>query len=306
MKAIEVQDFRKSYGKVEAVRGVSFAVETGEIFGLIGPDGAGKTTLLRTVCTLLQPDAGAVRVGGWDVTRDIREIRSRLGYMPQQFSLYPDLTVQQNLQFFAELFQVSQKERARRLEQLYRFSRLELFKNRRAADLSGGMKQKLALSCALIHTPEILILDEPTYGVDPVSRQEFWQILHEIQSEGTTILVSTAYMDEAEQCDRVALIFEGKILGESTPQHLKARFPYPLFQVRGKHLRELRDFFQDLPHVQTIQMFGDTLHLSFSRSPGSEDWQQWREQLGGNLIDYQAIEPAIEDVFLHLIGQSDE
>ncbi|NOY77334.1 MAG: ABC transporter ATP-binding protein [Calditrichaeota bacterium] len=306
MNPIEVQNFYKRYGAVEAVRGISFSVKTGELFGLIGPDGAGKTTLLRTLCTLLQPEAGTVRVGGWDASRDIREIRKRLGYMPQQFSLYPDLTVQQNLQFFAELFQVPKKERVQRLEKLYHFSKLEPFKNRRAADLSGGMKQKLALSCALIHTPEILILDEPTFGVDPVSRQEFWEILREIRHEGTTILVSTAYMDEAEQCDRVALIFNGSLLGKGTPQQLKAEYPYPLFQVKGKHLRDLQAYFQSQSLVQTIQMFGDTLHVSFLSPPTPEAWQTWQKQSGGNLQDWQAISPTVEDVFLHLIGRSDE
>lgn len=234
MAAIEIIDFVKKYDTIEAVKGINLSVEKGGLFGLIGPDGAGKTTLMRAVCTLLLPDEGSIHVNGFDTKKHFTQIRSILGYMPQRFSLYQDLTVAQNLKFFADLFQVPLEEQKIRLAELYQFSRLEPFKNRLAGALSGGMKQKLALSCALIHTPEILVLDEPTFGVDPVSRDEFWKILHTIREKGTTILVSTAYMDEANLCDRVALFFDGIIQITDKPDNLRAQYKYPLFQIKVK------------------------------------------------------------------------
>ncbi len=299
--AIEIIDFRKSYGDVEAVKGVSLSVKEGELFGLIGPDAAGKTTLLRSVCTLLVPDAGRILVQGMDTTQQVPQIRSILGYMPQRFSLYQDLTVEQNLNFFAHLFQVPQPERKERMQQLYHFSRLEPFKKRLAGALSGGMKQKLALSCALIHTPQVLVLDEPTYGVDPVSRTEFWEILHRIRSEGTTILVSTAYMDEADHCDRVALMHLGKITALDTPENLKKQFPFPLYRLQGKNLRNLRDFFRGIPAVKAIQLFGDALHVSFYKPPAESHWQEWQQQSQGNLQSWTSQAATIEDVFLTMM-----
>lgn len=304
MIAIEITNFRKSYGLVEAVKGVSLSVNKGELFGLIGPDGAGKTTLMRSICTLLNPDEGSIRVNDMETTKHIAQIRSILGYMPQRFSLYQDLSVEQNLRFFADLFQVPMEEREERLERLYHFSRLGAFKKRLAGALSGGMKQKLALSCALIHTPDILILDEPTYGVDPVSRMEFWDILRFIQKEGTTILVSTAYMDEADQCERVALFFEGNIAGMDTPEALKKGYRYPLFQLESENLRQLRNYIQTLPEVHNTQLFGDSLHVSFKQMPGSQDWSRWERESNSNLKSYEPITPTIEDVFLDLIRGS--
>ena len=301
MNAIKIDNFRKWFGEVEAVKGISFAVKKGELFGLIGPDGAGKTTLLRSICTLLLPGEGTILVNQLDTREHISEIREILGYMPQRFSLYQDLTVAQNLRFFADLFQVPADERKQRMERLYEFSRLGPFKKRLAGALSGGMKQKLALSCALIHTPDILILDEPTYGVDPVSRKEFWEILKEIQRDGTTTLVSTAYMDEADLCDRVALMFRGEIAAQGTPSALKNQYRYPLFRLEGKNLRALRSFFQRQPLAQATQLFGDVLHVSFQRPPTEAEWQQWRQINDGDLLSWQKQPPSIEDVFLDLI-----
>jgi ABC-2 type transport system ATP-binding protein len=303
MTAIEVENFRKNYGLVEAVKGVTLSVNKGELFGLIGPDGAGKTTLLRSICTLLNPDEGVIRVNNLETIQNIAQIRSILGYMPQRFSLYQDLSVEQNLRFFAELFQVPPGERQEREEQLYHFSRLSPFKKRLAGALSGGMKQKLALSCALIHTPDILILDEPTYGVDPVSRTEFWDILRQIQREGTTMLVSTAYMDEADQCDRVALFFKGKIAAIDTPKALKKNYRYPLFRVEADDLRQLRSFFTAIPEVHNIQLFGNTIHVSFKKQPDSQSWKRWKNDSQQNLKNWKPLTPTIEDVFLDIIRE---
>ena len=306
MSAIEITNFVKRYNSIEAVKGVSLSVDKGGLFGLIGPDGAGKTTLLRAVCTLLVPDEGSIHVNGMDTKKDIIQIRSILGYMPQRFSLYQDLTVAQNLKFFADLFQVPPSEQETRVRELYQFSRLEPFKNRLAGALSGGMKQKLALSCALIHTPEILVLDEPTFGVDPVSRDEFWKILYMIREQGTTILVSTAYMNEANLCDRVSLFFEGRIQITDTPDKLREKYKYPLFQITVKELNPMINFFQSIQKVHTIQKFGDTLHISFYEIPGQTTWEDYRNKTAGNLLSWEQIDPSIEDIFLEMMERHDE
>ncbi|MCB9068110.1 MAG: ABC transporter ATP-binding protein [Calditrichia bacterium] len=303
MSAIEITNFSKSFGETRAVKNVSLSVKPGELFGLIGPDGAGKTTLMRAICTLLLPDDGQIQVRGMNTREAIADIRAILGYMPQRFSLYQDLSVEQNLRFFADLFNVPAEERAARMKRLYQFSRLGNFNKRLAGQLSGGMKQKLALSCALIHTPEILVLDEPTFGVDPVSRKEFWEILHEIRKEGTTILVSTAYMDEADQCERVALMFNGEFAAIGSPKSLKSNYRYPLYRLDGKNLRELRAFFEEKTTVYATQMFGDALHVSFAENPADAEWQRWQSETGGNLSGWHTEKPSIEDVFLDLINQ---
>ena len=303
MSAIEITNFSKSFGETRAVKNVSLSVKPGELFGLIGPDGAGKTTLMRAICTLLLPDDGQIQVRGMNTREAIADIRAILGYMPQRFSLYQDLSVEQNLRFFADLFNVAAEERAARMKRLYQFSRLGNFNKRLAGQLSGGMKQKLALSCALIHTPEILVLDEPTFGVDPVSRKEFWEILHEIRKEGTTILVSTAYMDEADQCERVALMFNGEFAAIGSPNALKSNYRYPLYRLDGKKLRELRAFFEEKTTVYATQMFGDALHVSFAENPADAEWQRWQSETGGNLSGWHTEKPSIEDVFLDLINQ---
>ncbi|MSR84806.1 MAG: ABC transporter ATP-binding protein [Candidatus Latescibacteria bacterium] len=299
-EALRLEACAKRYGRVEAVRGVSLAVEKGELFGLIGPDGAGKTTLIRMICTLLEADEGQVVVLGMDVMRERAVIRARLGYMPQRFSLYADLSVEQNLRFFADLFEVPSHQQEERLARLYAFSRLEPFKKRKAGALSGGMKQKLALSCALIHTPELLVLDEPTFGVDPVSRQEFWEILGALHQEGVSILVSTAYMDEADLCQRVALMHHGQIAALGPPDQLRAAFPYPLYRVSGAELPVLQAFFRDKSQVWDTQAFGDCLHVSFRQAPAPAEWEEWQRQAGGRLQQWQVQPPSMEDVFMEL------
>jgi ABC-2 type transport system ATP-binding protein len=234
MHAIEFEGIRKTFGTVEALRGVSCAVPEGSLFGLIGADGAGKTTLLRILVTLLCADKGSATVLGKNVEKDITSIRSAVGYMPQRFSLYGDLSVRENLRFFADVFGISPSERAIRMERLLSFSRLGPFVNRRAARLSGGMKQKLALSCALIHTPRLLVLDEPTTGVDPVSRKEFWDILFDLKKQGITIIISTPYMDEAALCDGLLLLHKGEVIKHGTPAELVAGYPHVLYRVTGR------------------------------------------------------------------------
>lgn len=229
--AIEVNNLRKAFSGVEALRGVSFSVQKGVLYGIIGADGAGKTTLMRILTTLINSDSGSASVLDKDVSGEIHYIRSRIGYMPQRFSLYQDLSVRENLLFFADIYGVKQKDRKERLDKLLSFSRLGPFQKRRAAHLSGGMKQKLALCCALIHTPEILILDEPTTGVDPVSRNEFWGILKELRQQGITIIVSTPYMDEASLCDELMVLHKGEILLSGKPATLLKSYPYSIFRA---------------------------------------------------------------------------
>jgi ABC-2 type transport system ATP-binding protein len=306
MHPIEISDFVKNYGEVSAVNGISLQVKKSELFGIIGPDGAGKTTLLRSICTLLKPTSGKIMLSGKDVLEDITGIRKILGYMPQRFSLYQDLTTEQNLLFFADLFQVPQEKREDRLRRLYSFSKLEPFKNRLAGQLSGGMKQKLALSCALIHTPEILILDEPTFGVDPLSRQEFWEILKSIQQEGTTILVSTAYMEEAELCDRIALMHKGKIVRIGNPEEIKKLYPYPLYRITANNLQEMRVFFKKQKMVQQIHLFGNAIHLSFKNTPTDSDWKKWQQETSDNLISWTPHTPSIEDVFMDIMTEDEK
>jgi ABC-2 type transport system ATP-binding protein len=300
---LEIVSLTKVYDGSPAVDGITFSVREGELFGLIGPDGAGKTSLIRSLCTLLKPTSGQIKIAGLDAQKDILAIRKILGYMPQRFSLYQDLTVEQNLQFFADLFKVLPDKREKRSKQLYQFSRLEPFKKRLAGDLSGGMKQKLALSCALIHTPEILILDEPTYGVDPLSREEFWEILKSIKQEGTTILVSTAYMEEAELCDRVALMYRGKIITIGSPDKIKAEYPYPLYRCEGSDLQKLLHFLKRIDEVKQIQLFGNAVHVSFSSEPSAEKWKTWQEQTAGQLRKWGSQIPSMEDLFMYFIDR---
>jgi ABC-2 type transport system ATP-binding protein len=300
---IRFEHLRKCYGKVVAVDALVFSVQPGEIFGLIGPDGAGKTTAMRIACALLLPDSGAVSVYGYDCVRQSRQIKHHLGYMPQRFSLYPDLTVAENIRFFADLYDVPARERMVREERLMQFSRLAPFRSRRAGKLSGGMKQKLALSCTLIHTPEVLILDEPTTGVDPVSRQEFWTILRELAAEGKALLVSTPYMDEAGLCDRIALMHRGKVLGLGTPTEVPGLFRQLLLEVRGDDLDPARRKLASLPPPITVNRFGDRLHVVHE---SSDQAQTIRTLLAGLNVEIEPADPTIEDTFVSLMGDAKE
>ena len=296
--AIRASDLHHRYGATEALRGLSLHVDRGEIVGLIGPDGAGKTTAMRIICGLIVPDRGEVSVLGRDVLTHAREVKENLGYMPQRFSLYPDLSVIENMRFFADLFGITGQERERQEERLLGFSRLDRFQDRRAGRLSGGMKQKLALSCTLIHTPEVLILDEPTTGVDPVSRQEFWRILRDLADDGLALLVSTPYMDEAELCDRVLLVHEGDSIAAGTPAETAARFARGLLEISGRDLERARHALDELDGVD-VHRFGDRLHVSHDpdRTPAAD----LRDRLESLDVTVSEVEPTIEDAFVDLV-----
>lgn len=296
MNAIEVHTLTKHYGQVRALDGVSFEVGRGELFGLIGPDGAGKTTLFRLLTTLLNPDAGSALVDGFDIVADYRKIRERVGYMPGRFSLYPDLTVEENLAFFAALFGVGTQENHDLIAPIYR--QIEPFRTRRAGKLSGGMKQKLALCCALIHRPSVLFLDEPTTGVDAVSRSEFWEMLAELKSKGISMLVSTPYMDEACRCDRIALCNNGKILGIDTPQGIVAQFDEPLYALSGDDMYGLLLAARRSPQVRECYPFGQAHHLIAAEGFDVERFTGELTQQGFRGVSVRPAEAGIEDVFI--------
>jgi len=286
----------KSYGSIAAVAGLSLDVNAGEIFGLIGPDGAGKTTAMRIACALLAPDAGTALVLGRDVARDAQSAKRHIGYMPQRFSLYGDLTVAENIRFFADMYEVPMEKRREQEERLMQFSRLSPFRSRRAAQLSGGMKQKLALSCTLIHTPEVLILDEPTTGVDPLSRQEFWAILKQLAADGHALLVSTPYMDEAELCHRVALLHRGEVLATGTPAEIVAGFQRKLLQISGRDaLAALQRLTGKASLGVSANRFGDRIHVVYDDERQRGHLQ---ELLRGLDVSLRDAPPTIEDVFV--------
>jgi ABC-type multidrug transport system ATPase subunit len=297
MEAIVIDNLSKSYGKVKALDNVSFSVRNGELFGLIGPDGAGKTTLFRLLTTLLTPDSGSAKVAGWDVVDDYLAIRSCVGYMPGTFSLYQDLTVEENLNFFAALFGASVRDSYELVEPIYK--QIAPFKNRRAGKLSGGMKQKLALSCALIHRPKVLFLDEPTTGVDAVSRSEFWSMLADLKQRGITILVSTPYMDEASLCDRIALCNEGRLLGLDSPHQLVASFQSPLWAIRAKNMYALLEVARRFEGVTECYPFGEFHHLVVTDAFDAEKFARQMNRCD----DFVMCEahPTIEDLFIKLM-----
>ncbi len=298
---IETQNLTR-FGRVTAVDGLNLSVRRGEIFGLLGPDGAGKTTTIRLLCGLLTPTSGSARVAGFDIVQQAEAVKRRIGYMPQQFSLYGDLTVLENLIFFADVFEVGQREREERIARLLAFSRLEPFRHRRAAHLSGGMQKKLALACTLIHYPEILFLDEPTTGVDPVSRREFWEILTELHLEGVTLFVTTPYMDEAERCSRVALMLGGRIIACDTPERIREQVTGYLLELRPTRVREAARALEGAPGVLEVQVYGDRLHV-FVEDPrrGEEIVRGVLARAGVGLESLRPTRPRMEQAFISLI-----
>jgi ABC-2 type transport system ATP-binding protein len=306
---VAVVNLTKQFGDTVALDDVSFSVGHAELFGFIGPDGAGKTTLFRILATLMVPDRGRARVLGRDVVTDLWTLRRRIGYMPGRFSLYPDLSVDENLRFFASVFGTTPEREYRQIAPIY--AQLEPFRRRRAAALSGGMKQKLALCCALVHRPDILFLDEPTTGVDAVSRRELWDLLGQLKASGMTILVSTPYMDEANRCDRVALIQRGRLLGIDTPQQIASSFDRPLLAVRtGDRYRALLAL-RGWVHTHSVYPFGDTLHYADTRNALSPDHlaaevRAFLASAGFADAVVQPTAPTVEDTFIARMGAPDE
>jgi len=299
MALLEVDGLHKSFGDIRAVDGLSFGVEPGEIFGLIGPDGAGKTTALRMIVGLSDPEAGAVTVNGLDVARRPDQVREHLGYMPQQYSLYRDLTVAENLRFYADMYFVPRRARLERLERLYAFSRLKPYAKRLAGQLSGGMYKKLALSCNMIHTPRLLLLDEPTNGVDPLSRRELWDILYAFAAENVAIVVSTPYMDEAERCHRVGLMYQGRLLDLDAPRSILDRYPDDLYELEAEDPVRVRRTLAAQSFVRRIYPSGEVLKTAIGR--GEMDVATLRRALpdyGVAVRSLRRIEPNFEDVFL--------
>jgi ABC-2 type transport system ATP-binding protein len=302
MDAVVLNSISKTYnkGQVRALDNVSFSVKEGELFGLIGPDGAGKTSLFRILTTLLLPDSGTASVADYDVIADYKTIRKSVGYMPGKFSLYQDLSVEENLKFFATLFNTSIEENYELIKNIY--VQIEPFKTRRAGKLSGGMKQKLALCCALIHKPKVLFLDEPTTGVDTVSRKEFWEMLKNLKEHGITILVSTPYMDEAGLCERVALIQQGKILSINKPSAITEQFPAQLFAVKSEHMSRLLKDLREFDLINSCYSFGEFHHITFSSDRKDEEQlKRYLDEKNHNQVVIRTVEPTIEDCFIQLI-----
>jgi ABC-2 type transport system ATP-binding protein len=323
---IEIQGLTRRFGKTVAVDGLDLTVEWGEIFGLVGPDGAGKTTTIRVLAAIMDPTSGSVRVMGLDTVQQDESIKQRMGYMAQQFSLYSDLSVAENVNFYADIFGLTGSERRERIDRLLRFARLTEFTKRRAAHLSGGMQKKLALACALLHKPEIIFLDEPTTGVDPVSRREFWDILTELHLEGVTIFVSTPYMDEAERCSRVGLMYQGRLIVCDTPERIKGMVEGELIELRpivpspgsgqppltgseqalsagsGQALRRARAVLAELPGVVEVQTYGDLIHVFVEDAEmGQGTITEALEGAGIAVADVRQTSPRMEEAFISLI-----
>jgi ABC-2 type transport system ATP-binding protein len=300
--AIEMDNLTRRFKKVTAVDGISLRVNRGEVFGLVGPDGAGKTTTIRMLCAIMDPTEGSARVAGFDTVSEAEQIKRRIGYMSQRFNLYGDLTVVENLDFFADVFQVRGRERRERKERLLRFARLTEFRKRRAAHLSGGMQKKLALACTLVHQPEIILLDEPTTGVDPVSRREFWDILTELHLQGITIFVSTPYMDEAERCSRVGLMYEGRLVVCDEPGQIKALVAGELLELRPSDLRRAEAIVANVEGVLELQTYGDLLHVFVDEAEAR--YGPIRSSLEASGIAVRGLRqtrPRMEEAFISLV-----
>ncbi len=303
MSDVILNNIVKTYnkGEITAVNDVSFSVEQGELFGLIGPDGAGKTSIFRMLTTLLLPDSGTASVNGFDIVKDYTSIRKRVGYMPGKFSLYQDLTVEENLTFFATVFNTTIKENYELIRDIY--VQIEPFKTRRAGKLSGGMKQKLALCCALIHRPTVLFLDEPTTGVDTVSRKEFWEMLKRLKAQGITILVSTPYMDEAMLCERIALIQNGKIMTINTPEKIIEQYPGKLYSIKSESMSRLLYDIKDFEGIESCNSFGEYHHISFQLDNDEEHKKllTYLEEKNHKHIEFEITTPTVEDCFINLM-----
>jgi len=309
--SIEVQGLTKQYPTqkhAKAIEDLSFSIPEGQLFGLIGPDGAGKTTTLRILSTVMEPSAGSASVSGFDIRKQANKVRPMIGYMPQNFSLYPDLSVIENLNFFADLNNVRGNGREARMQEMLAFTRLDRFQDRRAANLSGGMKKKLALACALVHSPKVLLLDEPSTGVDPVSRRELWVMLAEVVAQGVTVIVSTPYMDEADRCSKVGILYQGQLLRLGSPDELQTDLPFDIIEVKAKPRKKMRQVVGAMNGVSDWRPVGDRLRISVPHVNGTAN--KFMRQLGRGLrqakTDVQILRPArktMEDVFTHSVQE---
>lgn len=303
--AIRTQGLAKSFGEVRAVEGIDLEVRKGELFALVGPDGAGKTTTLRLLASIMEPTSGDAWVAGYSVVKEGELVKEQIGYMPQRFGLYEDLTVIENISFYADIFDVGKKARAERIERLLGFSNLTPFKDRLAGRLSGGMKQKLGLACALIHTPKVLLLDEPTNGVDPVSRREFWRILYGLLKDGITILLSTAYLDEAERAGRVGLMHRGALLLVDEPERLKRSFPGSVLEVHLEGARAAAELVKGLKGVRGVSVYGGKAHITLDEKAVGAGVIQALEKGGYPVKGAREVLPSLEDIFISRIKDHD-
>ncbi len=301
--AIRTESLTKEFSSVRALDGITLEIKKGELFGLVGPDGAGKSTLMRLLTAVMEPTSGDAWVASHSIRNASEEIKEKIAYMPQRFGLYEDLTVMENIVFYADIFNVPRPERAARIEKLLGFSNLAPFTARLAGQLSGGMKQKLGLACALIHTPQILFLDEPTNGVDPVSRRDFWKILYELLKEGVTIFVSTSYLDEAERCTEVGLIYEGRLLEKDTPGAIKERHTMPMIEAWSENPRGVTQAIGADERLTGIALYGDRLHIGIKRKDDIPAILSTLAERGCPVDNYREIAPSIEDVFFAMIGE---
>lgn len=302
MSAISVRALSRVFGAATAVDSLTFDVGAGQLFGIVGPDGAGKTTTLRMLAGVLPPTSGDAEVMGVSVATDPEGVKPHIAYMSQRFGLYQDLTVRENILFYADLYRVPRRELPARMERLYRFSQLGDFEHRLAGQLSGGMKQKLSLSCALIHHPSVLLLDEPTFGVDPISRRDLWLILHQMVADGMSVIVTTSYLDEAERCDRVALLHEGRLLALDTPAAIQHRLEGRLFSVRGDDARALRDALRGIPDVRHATLFGDAVHAVTDAGTTAASLRDGVLRSGTPVDRVASVRPSLEDAFIELVG----
>ena len=304
MSSIQTTNLTKSFESLIAVKDLSLEVKTGEIFGLVGPDASGKTTIIRMLCGILPPDGGEAIVAGCDIRKETDSLKERVGYLPQRFGLYGDLTVLENIHFYGDLYQVPKQKRKERIERLLRFANLEPFGRRKAQDLSGGMKQKLGLICALIHTPQILFLDEPTTGVDPLSRRDFWLILYDLLKEGVTILFSTSYLDEAERCSRIGLIYQGNLLVADTPSAVKARIGGTILELRMENHQKGMKLLEGIELIRSLVLSGDKIHILVDDPQESEKViREILRENGMKISDLLAVRPSLEDAFVSMVGE---
>lgn len=301
--AIKTEGLTKRFGTYTAVDALTLSVPKGELFGMVGPDGAGKTAIMRMLSAIMDPTSGEARVAGLSVRKEGEKLKEKIGYMPQRFGLYEDLTVMENIIFYADLYEVPEKERPARTERLLGFSNLTPFKGRLAGKLSGGMKQKLGLACALIHTPEVLFLDEPTNGVDPVSRRDFWKILYDLLKEGMTIFISTSYLDEAERCTRVGLIHKGRLLMEDTPDSIKRSLGVPMIEVWSDNARKAAEVMKRCSGVRSVSIYGEKLHVAVKQEEFACDTIRLMHESGIEIKGYREILPSLEDIFIARVRQ---